>query len=531
MIIDCLIISKRGKAMHAIFLESFIKLKDYIFKAPSKLECQSIYHHEIPAYFNIHDQEETLKAKKQLYLLFKHIIAANENTFKMPLNDLKKNLEHNLFSFKNPSKEALQAILFKFKKDLESLYLYHYDALENTNKAVISDLIFTQCLEGTYSNALILLERILMSNNFDQAVLFAKKEALRQLAADFIRLNHLSKGVDWEIHDINNLYNYAAKLYNLLPVEDKNIGYGDFYQDKFLQYLKENLTVDFFINCFLSLNPLDRKISQEGLSYIENLLPNDDQAFKNYWYKALYQFDSQSNQYVANDIEKTKILFAKVLLQKEKIIDDAVNIINTKNDQFPKIYQTCDQLFIEEMINDENLEVEYAYVRAIQKSDYDFIYQFDDQLTKNNPTWFFFDDEMINDLLKKHKFQANQIQKLAIDLKLTKFYGYSNYMNENEFNVLTKAYLDNTFNQLPKSRMLNEKKILKIIEPLNTSQRKIFISNFINHLDSNNKKDQAFLDHLNFNFSDTKIDQPENLLYNQMAKLSIKGQRPNQFSV
>ncbi|QGP54000.1 hypothetical protein PsalMR5_01434 [Piscirickettsia salmonis] len=215
--------------------------------------------------------------------------------------------------------------------------------LKNVQEDQFADLTLDKCYPGAYSNMLTLIGRVTAGDSINSYLLSAKREFIQQQAANYITGINIVPGN--EIHAANSLYNYVASNYSLLSIEDiyaVQLPLADL--TAFASCLSERFTasalVDFVEKSFVIPSKYDYQ-------QMEHILP---QRLFEHWASALYNIEGQ-----AADVARTGRLLLLVILQElgfiEKFINEIVDFDHPK--QRKKIYQTDNDIFIEEWIEDQ----------------------------------------------------------------------------------------------------------------------------------------------------------------------------------
>ncbi|WP_053063453.1 hypothetical protein [Piscirickettsia salmonis] len=145
--------------------ENFFKLKEKIVQELSG-EDQAVYG-EPPVYYSRGNEESFHKAKKQLIFLLGKITAENESAL-VQLNVLKENVDKLTINCEDVEKEPL---LIDLKKRFESLYCYNQHLLKHLRAEQFSDLTLGRCYQGAYSNAVMLIDRIIAGDGLTNYLL------------------------------------------------------------------------------------------------------------------------------------------------------------------------------------------------------------------------------------------------------------------------------------------------------------------------------------------------------------------------
>ncbi|MCF6766199.1 hypothetical protein L3V82_10480 [Thiotrichales bacterium 19S3-7] len=464
----------------------------------------SIYGQEA-IYYNQNNIGSFNQAKAQICILIDKIISCNPTALADQMNQLKDNIKD---IKNNDTNEDKQRILYSLKKELESIYYYQSDKLKTFTKDQIQDLTFNACYEGAYSNSIMFRDR-LIGGSLSAKLIHAKKEAIRQLAADFLHKNKLSNS-GMGIHDTNQLYNHVCQKYGLNPIPDQYNSLSHNNKVDFIAYLDENLTASLIITQLRSNNFIPDEANNDGLTtHIEPLLPDakqqdrssfwsklfnkkiDNTEFNQTWRQALYTYTGNNAFALAKEhSEVLKDLFLEIILQRAGFITNAVRAIQTNDTTKPTLYQTEQGLFIKEITENDELGIEYTSVRIVNETDISLIKQYLSEFDQSTPLWF---------LVLPKTVLTNLIDGGNINYDDY----FKPYHSINEF----KVFLDN----LPKNATHNFFKLLKADRIESIAKTITNIDDFLfvaNHIDTQhfnlllNNLNKPFIN----SFSQIKID-------------------------
>ncbi|QGP49841.1 hypothetical protein PsalN5692_01295 [Piscirickettsia salmonis] len=291
-----------------------------------------------------------------IFLLGK-ITAENEPAL-VQLNVLKKNVDKLTINCEDVEKEPL---LIDLKKRFESLYCYNQHLLKHLRAEQFSDLTLGRCYQGAYSNAVMLIDRIIAGDGLTNYLLSAKRELIQQQAFNFM----LETGAAFpNIHSVNGFYNHVAASYNMQPITDsyadaQNFTEGDF--NYFTQYLRDKTTPQVLVNLLRNQLVIPEEYNSQ---FMAEILP---ERMREDWILALYDSAGQ-----AHDVERTGLLLLKLSLQELGFAEGFVKEIPASAASKVTFYQTDDDIFIQEFIEDEALGIERYVVRICKDSEKDY---------------------------------------------------------------------------------------------------------------------------------------------------------------
>ncbi|RNC76737.1 hypothetical protein DA717_14245, partial [Piscirickettsiaceae bacterium NZ-RLO2] len=225
--------------------EKLLKLKEEIV-ADIPLMDETLYG-ERPAYYSASSPECFNQAKSQIISLLDKIIAENPAALSNKLTELKNNLVKLKTIGKNYNQTDVISLLTNLKRRLESLYYFNRSLLKRLQECQFADLTFDKCYQGAYSNALMLIDRVIAGDSINNYLLSAKKELIQQQAANYLAKINIKPGN--EIHAVNSLYNYVASSYNMYPIEDTFAPQLDLQAlNDFSQSLSQHLTASILVD-------------------------------------------------------------------------------------------------------------------------------------------------------------------------------------------------------------------------------------------------------------------------------------------
>ncbi|APS56249.1 hypothetical protein [Piscirickettsia salmonis] len=190
----------------------------------------------------------------------------------------------------------------------------------------------------------MLIDRVIAGDSINNYLLSAKKELIQQQAANYLTKINIKPGN--EIHAVNSLYNYVASSYNMYPIEDTFAPQLDLQAlNDFSQSLSQHLTASILVDMVA-----EKFVISDTYNYLEmeNLLPEN---LYGHWAYALYNTEGN-----APDIDRTKRLLLLVILQELGFIEGFIKetiIDSDEPEKKKKIYQTDNDIFIEEWIEDQ----------------------------------------------------------------------------------------------------------------------------------------------------------------------------------
>ncbi|WP_395168406.1 hypothetical protein ACGP04_03590 [Piscirickettsia salmonis] len=191
--------------------KKFIELKEEVVQEIS-LTNQRLYGSH-PVYYLRGDQESFNQAKSQFIFLLDKIFDENP-----PALERLKDLQENLIKLTvNNDEAAKEPILTNLKKRFESLYYNNQILLKKFRVGQFNDLILGACYQGAYSNAVMLIDRIIAGSGLNNYLLSAKRELIQQYALNFLSENNIATP---NIHSVNSLYNHVAPSYNMQLIPD-----------------------------------------------------------------------------------------------------------------------------------------------------------------------------------------------------------------------------------------------------------------------------------------------------------------------
>ncbi|QGP59032.1 hypothetical protein [Piscirickettsia salmonis] len=276
----------------------------------------------------------------------------------MQLNVLKKNVDKLTINCEDVEKEPL---LIDLKKRFESLYCYNQHLLKHLRAEQFSDLTLGRCYQGAYSNAVMLIDRIIAGDGLTNYLLSAKRELIQQQAFNFM----LETGAAFpNIHSVNGFYNHVAASYNMQPITDsyadaQNFTEGGF--NYFTQYLRDKTTPQVLVNLLRNQLVIPEEYNSQ---FMAEILP---ERMREDWILALYDSAGQ-----AHDVERTGLLLLKLSLQELGFAEGFVKEIPASAASKVTFYQTDDDIFIQEFIEDEALGIERYVVRICKDSEKDY---------------------------------------------------------------------------------------------------------------------------------------------------------------
>ncbi|WP_075273526.1 hypothetical protein [Piscirickettsia salmonis] len=336
-------------------MEKFIGLKEEVVKDIPAAD-QTLYD-SYPVYYSRDNAESFHQSKNQLIYLLDKITIENAPALAQ-LQVLKKRLVELVA---NHAEVEKQPILTDLKKRFESLYFYNQALLKSVHVEQFTDLTLGACYQGAYSNAVMLIDRIIAGDSLNNYLLSAKREFIQQQAFHFISAT--GSGVA-DIHGVNRLYNHVASSYNMQLIPDSWTLAREFevtVLNEFAGYLRDAVTplalLSLVQNKFVIPEIYDPQLMDE-------ILPEHLRAD---WRCALYDAESK-----ANDLERTGPLLLKVSLQSIGFIEDFVKVVAVQSMRNIKFYQTDDDIFIQEYIDDEVLCIDRYIVRVCQDSEEDY---------------------------------------------------------------------------------------------------------------------------------------------------------------
>ncbi|MGJ3495384.1 hypothetical protein PsalN5692_03945 (plasmid) [Piscirickettsia salmonis] len=321
-------------------MKNFIKLKEEsLAEIPSSDE--TLYGIK-PIYCSLNNMDLFNGAKFQILLLIDKIIYENPSALSK-LKELKENLTKLETTGINHNQADIASLLQDLKKRLESLYYYNRSLLRKLQNGQLTDLTFEHCYQGAYANTIMFIDRVISGGGINSYLLAAKREFIQQQALNYIEETDIGHG---DVHFVNSLYNHVAPSYNMCLIQDRLAHIvSDQNLESFDDYLREHLTASALIN-ILEKNFV---ISNEyNHLQMESILPK---SLYGHWVYALY-----NNEGISHDISRTGRLLLLVILQDQGFIEGFVKetIIHSGiSKQYKKVYQTDNDIFIEEWVENE----------------------------------------------------------------------------------------------------------------------------------------------------------------------------------
>ncbi|QGP58723.1 hypothetical protein [Piscirickettsia salmonis] len=120
-------------------------------------------------------------SKDQLIFLLDRIVAENKPALTQ-LITLKQRLLKLVINDRENNKRL---ILIGLKKHFESLYYYNRPLLKELPVGQFDDLTLGECYQGVYSNAIMLMDRIIARGGINSYLLSGKRELIQQQAFRF----------------------------------------------------------------------------------------------------------------------------------------------------------------------------------------------------------------------------------------------------------------------------------------------------------------------------------------------------------
>ncbi|WP_416430839.1 hypothetical protein [Piscirickettsia salmonis] len=334
--------------------KKFIELKEEVVKEIPAAD-QKLYG-DYPVYYLRGDQESFNQSKDQLIFLLDKIIAENLTALEV-LNVFQENLIKLTI---NNEEDVKEPILIDLKKRFESLYYYNRHLLEKIRVGQFNDLTLGVCYQGAYSNAVMLIDRVIAGGGLSNYLLSAKREIIQQYALNFLSKNNIATP---NIHSVNSLYNHVASSYNMQIIPDSfasDLGHRNF--NRFARYLRESITPLVLLRLVQSKFVIPKEYNSQLMAEI---LPEHLQQD---WMCALYDTKGQ-----AHDLERTSLLLLKVILQELGFIEELVKKVPVNVEEgMISFYQTGDDILIQECIDDEEFLIDRFIIRVCNNSEKDY---------------------------------------------------------------------------------------------------------------------------------------------------------------
>ncbi|MGJ3502395.1 hypothetical protein [Piscirickettsia salmonis] len=161
-------------------MKKFIELKEEAVQELSATD-QTLYS-SYPIYYSRGNEESFYQSKDQLIFLLDRIVAENKPALTQ-LITLKQRLLKLVINDRENNKRL---ILIGLKKHFESLYYYNRPLLKELPVGQFDDLTLGECYQGVYSNAIMLMDRIIARGGINSYLLSGKRELIQQQAFNFL---------------------------------------------------------------------------------------------------------------------------------------------------------------------------------------------------------------------------------------------------------------------------------------------------------------------------------------------------------